>query len=104
MSVDHRLIVIRRLLEHHPISSQQELVELLAAEDIDVTQDADRLSPVGKTMTALARALSQESRVLILDEPTAALTVPVNLAELLDLEHGQAWFGFTAATGALYRG
>ncbi len=43
-------------------------------QDIDVTQDADRLSPVGKTMTALARALSQESRVLILDEPTAALT------------------------------
>jgi subtilisin-like proprotein convertase family protein len=32
-------------------------------------------------------------------EPTAALTVPVNLAEVLDLEHGQAWFGFTAATG-----
>ena len=29
-------------------------------QDIDVTQDADQLSPVGKTMTALARALSQE--------------------------------------------
>ena len=43
-------------------------------QDIDVTQDADLLSPVGKTMTALARALSQESRLLILDEPTAALT------------------------------
>jgi ABC-type sugar transport system ATPase subunit len=43
-------------------------------QDIDVTRDADTLSPVGKTMTALARALSQESKVLILDEPTAALT------------------------------
>ena len=43
-------------------------------QDIDVTQDAEGLSPVGKTMTALARALSQESKVLILDEPTAALT------------------------------
>ena len=43
-------------------------------QDIDVTQDADKLSPVGKTMTALARALSQDSNVLILDEPTAALT------------------------------
>jgi ABC-type sugar transport system ATPase subunit len=43
-------------------------------QDIDVTQDADKLSPVGKTMTALARALSQESKLLILDEPTAALT------------------------------
>ena len=43
-------------------------------QDIDVTQDADRLSPVGQTMTALARAMSQQSTVLILDEPTAALT------------------------------
>jgi ABC-type sugar transport system ATPase subunit len=41
---------------------------------IDVTLDADRLSPVEKTMTALARSLSQEAPVLILDEPTAALT------------------------------
>ena len=51
----------------------RELFEMLG-QDIDVTQDADRLSPVGKTMTALARALSQESKLLILDEPTAALT------------------------------
>jgi ribose transport system ATP-binding protein len=43
-------------------------------QDVDVTQDADTLSPVGKTMTALARALSQESRLLVLDEPTAALS------------------------------
>jgi ABC-type sugar transport system ATPase subunit len=49
------------------------LFEMLG-QDIDVTQDADALSPVGKTMTALARALSQESKLLILDEPTAALT------------------------------
>jgi ABC-type sugar transport system, ATPase component len=41
---------------------------------IDVTVDASLLSPVDKTMTALARALSQRSSVLILDEPTAALT------------------------------
>jgi ABC-type sugar transport system ATPase subunit len=43
-------------------------------QDIDVTMDAEELSPVGKTMTALARALSHQSPVLILDEPTAALT------------------------------
>lgn len=50
--------------------------ELLAelGQDLDVDMDADRLSPVGKTMTAIARALSQNARVLILDEPTAALT------------------------------
>jgi ABC-type sugar transport system ATPase subunit len=43
-------------------------------QDIDVRQDVDRLTPVGRTMTALARALAQSSPLLILDEPTAALT------------------------------
>ncbi|MBX3031618.1 MAG: sugar ABC transporter ATP-binding protein [Chloroflexi bacterium] len=42
--------------------------------DIDVTQPAERLSPVEQTMTAIARALARECRLLILDEPTAALT------------------------------
>jgi len=42
--------------------------------DMDVTQPAERLSPVGQTMTAIARALARESRLLILDEPTAALS------------------------------
>ncbi|CAN5391673.1 sugar ABC transporter ATP-binding protein [soil metagenome] len=42
--------------------------------EIDVTVDVASLSPVGRTMTALARALSYDSRILILDEPTAALT------------------------------
>lgn len=41
---------------------------------IDVTQPAERLSPVDQTMTAIARALARESRLLVLDEPTAALT------------------------------
>ena len=50
--------------------------ELLAelGQELDVDMDASRLTPVGKTMTAIARALSQEARVLVLDEPTAALT------------------------------
>ncbi len=43
-------------------------------QDLDVRQDAARLSPVGKTMVALARALSHEADLLILDEPTASLT------------------------------
>ncbi|CAN5857967.1 sugar ABC transporter ATP-binding protein [soil metagenome] len=43
-------------------------------QSIDVRLDVERLSAVERTMTALARALSQESRLLVLDEPTAALT------------------------------
>ncbi len=41
---------------------------------VDVGRDASRLSPVEMTMTAIARALSTDATVLILDEPTAALT------------------------------
>jgi len=41
---------------------------------LDLRADAASLSPVGKTMTAIARALSHRARMLILDEPTAALT------------------------------
>jgi ABC-type sugar transport system ATPase subunit len=41
---------------------------------LDVRQDAARLSPVGMTMVAIARAVSQDAKVLVLDEPTASLT------------------------------
>ncbi len=55
---------------------RRKATELLAelGQELDVDSDVDRLSPVGKTMTAIARALSQDARVLVLDEPTAALT------------------------------
>ena len=94
MSVDHRLIVIRRLLEHHSIASQQDLVELLAAENIDVTQatvsrDLQRLGAIkfrdaGELRyavpehapedpdAALARALADYSRSML---PSANLLV-----------------------------
>jgi ABC-type sugar transport system ATPase subunit len=57
-----------------PLNRAAEELFASLGQAIDVTQDADRLTPVQKTMTALARALSQESPLLILDEPTAALT------------------------------
>jgi ABC-type sugar transport system ATPase subunit len=41
---------------------------------LDVRQDAGRLGPVGMTMVAIARAVSQDAKVLVLDEPTASLT------------------------------
>lgn len=49
------------------------LLELLGQE-LPLRADVATLSPVGKTMTAIARALSHDARLLILDEPTAALT------------------------------
>ena len=41
---------------------------------IEVDRDAATLGPIERTMTLLARALSLDCRLLILDEPTAALT------------------------------
>jgi ABC-type sugar transport system ATPase subunit len=41
---------------------------------IDVRRDAATLSPIERTMTLLARALSVDARLLVLDEPTASLT------------------------------
>jgi ABC-type sugar transport system ATPase subunit len=41
---------------------------------IDVRRDAATLSPIERTMTLLARALSIDARLLVLDEPTASLS------------------------------
>ena len=43
-------------------------------QDIDVSKPVENLSPIQMTMTALARSLCQNAQILILDEPTAALT------------------------------
>jgi len=43
-------------------------------QEVDVSKPVENLSPIEMTMTALARSLYQNAQILILDEPTAALT------------------------------
>ena len=43
-------------------------------QEIDASKPVENLSPIQMTMTALARSLCQNAQILILDEPTAALT------------------------------
>ncbi|WP_345570505.1 sugar ABC transporter ATP-binding protein [Nonomuraea rosea] len=42
--------------------------------DVDLDTDVERLSVADKQLTAICRALVNDARVLIMDEPTAALT------------------------------
>ncbi len=64
---------------------------------LDVRRDAATLSPVERTMTLLARALSVDARLLVLDEPTASLT---------DVERGKLFTAIRRAAslgvGVLY--
>ena len=46
----------------------------LVGEPIDVRQSADRLSVAQRHMTQIAAAVCERARVLVLDEPTSALT------------------------------
>jgi ABC-type sugar transport system ATPase subunit len=57
-------------------SMEQRAAELLGrvGQSVDPKQEASSLSPVQQTMVAIARALSRDARLVILDEPTASLT------------------------------
>lgn len=57
-----------------PVNERARALLASLGQDLDVRADVESLSAVGKTMVALARALSHEARVLVLDEPTASLT------------------------------
>lgn len=64
------------LLDRHRMRAQT--IEILAelGEHIDVDRPVAELSLASRQMIAIARALSQRSTILILDEPTASLSAP----------------------------
>lgn len=54
------------------IHEAQKLIDSLSL-NLDVSKPADQLTPVEQRIVCIARAFSRHTRVLILDEPTAAL-------------------------------
>ncbi|MFT5500126.1 MAG: ribose transport system ATP-binding protein [Woeseiaceae bacterium] len=61
------------------------LLQMVGLGEIDPNMRADLLSLADRQLLELAKALSQDCRLLILDEPTAALTAPqaVRLHEII---------------------
>jgi ribose transport system ATP-binding protein len=51
----------------------QEILTRLGHGEIDAGQEVGRLSPAGKQIVSMARALSRDARLLIMDEPSAVL-------------------------------
>ncbi len=51
----------------------RELLERLGHPEISATRSVGRLSPAAQQIVSMARALSQDTRLLILDEPSAVL-------------------------------
>lgn len=75
MKIDRRHLLIRRLVDQHPIGSQEELVERLAAEGVEVTQttvsrDLQRLRAVKIRAGGVVRYAIPEEAV---DDPLADL-------------------------------
>jgi len=56
----------------------------------------------GHTHTVRIRYLPGTLSIYLDNSNTPILSIAINLPEVLQLEEGKAWVGFTAATGGLY--
>ena len=64
----------KRLNRSEMIRQAQELMETLGFENMDCSKNVQTLSVAQQQMVEIAKALSTNAKIIILDEPTAALT------------------------------
>jgi len=70
----------------------REALQRVGLEDIDLSQPIERLGIARQQLIEIARALKSQSRILILDEPTATLTA-IESANLFRILHELASLG-----------
>lgn len=66
----HRFLLNKKSM----IQRSKEILKELGEEEIDPLEDMRNLSVAKKQMVEIARAISENSKILIMDEPTSALT------------------------------
>ncbi|WP_094542193.1 sugar ABC transporter ATP-binding protein [Brucella grignonensis] len=71
---------------HNRFSGRRRALEMLARMKVDIDPDilVERLPVASKQLVAIARALANDARIIVMDEPTTALTRS-EVAKLLDI-------------------
>jgi ribose transport system ATP-binding protein len=69
----HELAVAGFAKRGETLRRTRELLAKLGHSEIPATREVGRLSPAGKQVVSMARAMSHDSKVLIMDEPSAVL-------------------------------
>ncbi|MGH3507696.1 MAG: sugar ABC transporter ATP-binding protein [Nocardioidaceae bacterium] len=69
----HELAVAGLARRGETLRRTRELLARLGHSEISPTREVGRLSPAGKQVVSMARAMSHDSKVLIMDEPSAVL-------------------------------